>query len=154
MSIMDEISKLKSLLADAKRIPFSKYVSVDREELLATLSRIEVMLPNEVKEAFIVNAKKDEILKEAYKKSDEIINFAKEREQEILSESSIMQIAQKEREKIISEAVEEANAIRREAAEYVTQLFDKIESVIEKVEEALMAAKKEFKDDITGTKNP
>jgi len=154
MSIMDELEKLRVILNDAKRVPFSRYVSIDKEEILGIISRIEVTLPNEVKEAFIVNARKDEILKEAYKKSEEIINFAKEREKEILSDSSIMKDAGIEKEKIVQSAKEEANNIRKEAEAYTYQMLQKIKGVIEKALLIVEEASVEFKNDNKGRPNP
>ena len=154
MSIMDELEKLRTMINDAKRVPFSKYGSIDKEEILGIISRIEVALPNEVKEAFIVNARKDEILKEAYKKSEEIMNFAKEREKEILSDSSIMKDASIEKEKIVQSAKEEAKNIRKEAENYTYQMLQKLKGVMEKALLIIEEASVEFKGDNTGRSNP
>jgi hypothetical protein len=151
---MDELERLKTILNEAKHIPFSKYVSIDKEEASSIISRIEATLPNEVKEAFIVNAKKDEILKDAYKKSEEIINFAKEREKEILSESSIMKDASIEKEKLLQTAKEEALNIKREAEKYTYDLLQKIRGVIEKALLIIAEASEEFKSDSSSRPNP
>lgn len=154
MSIMDELEKLKTMLNGAKHIPFSKYVSIDKDEVVAIVSRIEATLPNEVKEAFIVNAKKDEILKESYKKSEEIINFAKEREKEILSESSIMKDASIEKEKILQTTREEAEKIKGEAEKYTYDLLQKIRGVIERALIIITETSEEFKSDSSNHPNP
>ncbi len=143
-NIIGELQKLKNMLSEAKKLPFSKYVSVDRDEFISIISKIEFMLPNEVKEAFLIKAKRDEILKQAAEESERLINEAREKQKYYLSQSSIMQEAEKEKQKIIQDAQLEAEALRREAEKYVYDILNKLDEYIDRVKEIIIEGKREL----------
>lgn len=146
-NIFSELEKLKELLNEAKKLPFSKYISIERDVFLSIINKIELMLPNEVKEAFYIKSKKDELLREAYAEKERILNEAKEKQKTYLSENYITQEAIKERQRIISEATEEGERIRKEAENYAYEMLLKIEEFINKAKTAIEEGKKELKNE-------
>lgn len=146
-NILSELEKLKNILNDAKKLPFSKLVSIDRDEFISIINKIELMLPNEVKEAFFIKSKKEEILKEAYLEKEKIISEAKEKQRTYLSESFILQEANKEKEKMLKDARVDADKIRKEAEDYAYGILSKIEDFIDKAKSIVEQGKKELKDE-------
>ncbi len=153
-SVLDELEKIKSLLNEAKKLPFSKYVSIDREEFLIIINRIEMLLPKEVKEAYVIQGKRDDVLREAYAEREKMLGEIKDMQKEALSESYITKEAQKEREKIIQDARADSEKIKKEAENYAYEILMKIESIIEKAKSAIEEGKKELKDDSTNREDP
>jgi len=153
-SVLDELEKIKSLLNEAKKLPFSKYVSIDREEFLIIINRIEMLLPKEVKEAYVIQSKRDDVLREAYAEREKMLSEIKDMQKEALSESYITKEAQKEREKIIQDARADSEKIKKEAENYAYEILMKIESIIEKAKSAIEEGKKELKDDNTNREDP
>ncbi len=153
-SVLDELEKIKSLLNEAKKLPFSKYVSIDREEFLIIINRIEMLLPKEVKEAYVIQSKRDDVLREAYAEREKMLGEIKDMQKEALSESYITKEAQKEREKIIQDARADSEKIKKEAENYAYEILMKIESIIEKAKSAIEEGKKELKDDNTNREDP
>jgi len=153
-SVLDELEKIKSLLNEAKKLPFSKYVSIDREEFLILINKIEMLLPKEVKEAYVIQSKRDDVLREAYAEREKMLGEIKDMQKEALSESYITKEAQKEREKIIQDARADSEKIKKEAENYAYEILMKIESIIEKAKSAIEEGKKELKDDNTNREDP
>jgi len=153
-SVLDELEKIKSLLNEAKKLPFSKYVSIDREEFLIIINRIEMLLPKEVKEAYVIQSKRDDVLREAYAEREKMLGEIKDMQKEALSESYITKEAQKEREMIIQDARADSEKIKKEAENYAYEILMKIESIIEKAKSAIEEGKKELKDDNTNREDP
>ena len=64
-SILNELDDLKKIVEDAKKMPFSNHVIVDKDEILGIIMRIEAMLPEEVRQAANISKQKEEVLEEA-----------------------------------------------------------------------------------------
>ncbi len=151
-SVMEEIKKLKDIVENAKKVPFSRFVSVDKEELLKIIARIENVMPREMKKAFLIDRKKEEIIESAYKQSEKIIEQAKKEREQILSESEIIAEAKKEKEDILKNAREEANEIINEAENYSAKLFIKVEKVLEKAKNIIKEGRESFINENTTSK--
>ncbi len=153
-TVIDELEKLKTLLSEARKVPFSKYVTIDREDFLMSINKIEMILPEEVKEAFLVQKKTEEILKQSSFEGQEIIDKAKEKEKELLADSHIIKEAEVERQKIIKTAQDEANMIREDADEYVLKLLDRVETVVDKTKLLISEGKDALKNENPNEENP
>ncbi|MCD6427641.1 MAG: hypothetical protein J7L03_06085 [Caldisericaceae bacterium] len=143
-SVIEELKKLKESIENAKRVPFSRFVSVDRDELLKRISIIENSMPGEMKKAFMIDRKRNEIIENAYKESENIIRKAKEERERMIAESDIVKEAKEERERILKEAREEANSIISEAENYSAQLLAKVESVLDKAKNVVREGRESF----------
>ncbi len=147
-SIIDELEDLKELVEKAKKLPFSKYITIDKEELLGIILRIEAMLPEEVKTASSISKQKEMILKDAYEEKNRIIKEAESEFKKMVEESKIVEEARKERKRIIEEAEEEARKIKEEALVFAKDLFAKIESVLNKAQNTLQEGKEAIENEI------
>jgi vacuolar-type H+-ATPase subunit H len=146
-TVVEELERIKTLVSEARRVPFSKYVTVDREELLMSINKIEMVLPEEVKEAFLIQKKTEDILKQANFESEEILKKAKEESNQLISESYVLKEAEALRQTIIKAAQEDALKIREDANNYLLTLFERVESVINKAQQVIEEGKKALKDD-------
>ena len=140
-SVLKEIAELKEIVLNAKRVPFSKYVSIDRTEILNKIETIEQLIPDEMKSAFFVDKKKEEILQDAFKKRDEILQKAKEEKEKLVSQSEITEQAEAERERILKEARNEANGIIKDAENYAVKILEQANSVLEKAKAIIQKGK-------------
>ncbi len=148
-SVIEELKKLKEMIKNAKRMPFSKFVSVDRDEILKRIERIENIMPNEMKKAFFIDKKREEIIESAYREREEIIEKANEERKKILSESDILQEANKQKEEILKSAREEANSIIAEAETYSARLLAKVETVLDKAKLLIQEGKESLLNENT-----
>ncbi len=140
-SVLNEIRNLKQEISNAKKVPFSRYISVDRDNILSKLEQIEKMLPEEMKKAFFIDKKREEILQKAYRESEEIVSRAEQEKNKLVSNSSVIQEANMEKERIIREAREEANNTIKEAEQYAAQVLGKIETVLKNAEAVIKKGK-------------
>ncbi len=140
-SVLKEIDELRKIVLNAKRVPFSKYVSIDRTEILSKIDTIEQLIPDEMKSAFFVDKKKEEILQDAFRKRDEILQKAKEEKERLVSQSEITNQANAERERILKEARKEANGIIKDAENYAIRVLEQANSVLEKAKAIIQKGK-------------
>lgn len=140
-SVLKEIDELRKIVLNAKRVPFSKYVSIDRTEILSKINTIEQLIPDEMKSAFFVDKKKEEILQDAFRKRDEILQKAKEEKERLVSQSEITKQANAERERILKEARKEANGIIKDAENYAIRVLEQANGVLEKAKVIIQKGK-------------
>lgn len=152
-SIIDEIENLKQIIENAKRVPFSKYITVDRDEILGSLMRIEAMLPDEVKQAVNITKQRDMILKDAYEEKERIIKEAELEFRKKVDESSILMEARKEKEDILQNAKNEGERIKKEALQFASDVLLKIEGVLEKALSTIKESKEEISNEIANRKD-
>ncbi len=118
------INELEQLLTGANRVPFSRRLMVDEEQILDIIDRMRVAVPDELRQA-----------RQIVREREQIIDSAKKKIAQSLSEQGMLEIAQRERARIVGEAEAEATRIRAEADDYSRQVLLDLE---ERVGKALM----------------
>lgn len=102
--LQDLVDRLILAVEEARAVPLSGNVLVDREEMLSLLNRLRGHLPEELRAARWMVREREAFVRRTNEEARGILDKAKERAQELVSESSI-----------VAEAVEEANALIRRA---------------------------------------
>ena len=118
------IDELEHVLASASRVPFSRRLMIEEEQFLDIVDRMRVTVPDELRQARQIVRERDQLLETARKKIAHT-----------LSEQGLLDVAQRERAKIIGEAESEAARIRAEADDYSRQVLLDLE---ERVGKALL----------------
>jgi len=144
-SVFEEIESLKRMIQIAKHIPLSRFVSIDREECLSKIERIRNLLPEEMKEAYLISKRKNAILKKANEERDRILETAKSRRDEIVQDSDILKEAKEEKQRILIEARRNAEKMEKEAEDYVFKLLTKTESILDKAQSVIESGKEDLK---------
>lgn len=116
------IDALEDALADGRRLFFTRRLLVDEERFLDLIDRLRVAVPDELRVARRVVQEQQRILKET-----------QARVEKALSEQGLLQIAEEERERIISQAKAEADRIKAEADDYARQVLLDLEERVGKV---------------------
>lgn len=136
MDIISLLEELEELMDDANTIPFSKKVSVNPEDVYGIINDMKDAIPQEIKDAQWVNGERERILSEATSQAESMKEKAKEeitrgyddanrRIKDLVSENSITMEANKEAERIVSEAKTTAQSITTNSLAYVDQLLSK-----------------------------
>lgn len=128
--LQDMVDDLIAHLHEAKAMPLSSSVLVDREQFLVMLERLREELPDELRAARWMVREREAFIARTNEKAHDIIEKAKVEAQRLVSESNI-----------VAEAVEEANILVRraegEARRMRLEAEDEIERGLERVENLL-----------------
>ncbi len=140
--IEQTIEQIKDYIDSCKGQMFnSSNIVVNRDELDALLDELEANTPIEIKNYQRVISNKEEILADAQKKADLIVQKAQIKTNELLSEHQIMQqayaqaneivmLSRKQAEETINRATVEANELRASAVQYTDDLMKNIEETL------------------------
>ncbi|MEA3313926.1 MAG: hypothetical protein U9Q18_06085 [Caldisericota bacterium] len=144
-SVFKEIELLEQMLKSGKTIPFSNLVAVDKDLFISKIDRIRELLPEEVKEAYLVSKRKSAILTQANEERDRILESAMVRRDEIVQDSDVLEEAKKEKAKILDEARTEAEKMQKDAEDYVFKLLAKTQTILQKAQSVLEEGKEGLK---------
>jgi vacuolar-type H+-ATPase subunit H len=115
------INELEEALAAGSRVFFSRRLMVDEERLLDIIDKLRVSVPDELRQA-----------RQVVREREQLLDTARRKANDSLSEQGLLEIAKRERARIIGEAEAEAARVRAEADDYSRQVLLDLEDRVGK----------------------
>ncbi len=126
------LSHLERLVGDAKAVPLSASIMLNRSEVTEVVAAIRDSLPEEVTQARWVVRERDEILERAGSDAQRLIEDAEAERDRLVSEQEVARTARRDAERLLEEAQEQARQMRLEAEDYVDAKLANFEVVLHK----------------------
>ncbi|HEX6400407.1 MAG TPA: hypothetical protein VF108_08095 [Actinomycetota bacterium] len=136
MDLAARLEQLEELVREAKSMPLSSSVLVNRDEVLGMIAEMRESLPEEIKRARWIVRDREELLGKARAEGDQILEQAQEDQLRMARKEEIVARATQEADRIVSEAEEVARTMRSEAEDYVDAKLAQFEISIRKILEA------------------
>ena len=89
MDVLVLIDKLDDLVHNAKPVPLTDQVRLDKEEIYDLLDQMRATIPEEIKQARWIVKERQEMLAEAKREAERIVKEARERQERLISEEEI-----------------------------------------------------------------
>lgn len=140
MDLAARIQQLEDLVKEAKTMPLSSSVLLNREELLELVKEMQEALPEEIRQARWVVKDREELLGKARRESETIVSRARQEQLEMAAREAVVQKANEEAERIVAEAEDEGRRVRLEAEDYVDGKLAQFESALQRIREHLEEA--------------
>lgn len=118
------IDQLADTLNRGRPIPLSALRVIDTNEFAQLIERMRISVPSSIMESERTLAQRDHILAEAHAEAERIIQQAKQRAMEIISQDAVMQTAHNEAERILEESRAAAQRRAAEADRYAVQVLE------------------------------
>jgi vacuolar-type H+-ATPase subunit H len=137
---MDSIEKLNTAIAiveEARGVPLSASCVVHRGEMLEILEGARDVLPADLSGAEEIIAKRDQIVEEGRTSAESMIATAREDVARMVEQTSIVQAARDEAQRILDEARDIAEEERREVEAYIDGRLATLEVILNKTMEAV-----------------
>jgi len=97
---------------------------IDSNEFAQLIERMRINVPSSIMESERTLAQRDHILSEAHAEAERILQQAKQRAMEIISQDAVMQTARDEAERILGESRAAAHRRAAEADRYAIQVLE------------------------------
>jgi chromosome segregation ATPase len=149
MDIASRLKQLEELVLEAKNMPLSSSVLMNREEVLEVLKAVRESLPEEIKQARWVVKDREELLAKARRDAEGIVQQGLAEQKRLASQEEVVKRAQVEAERILGEARDQSRQIRLEAEDYIDAQLAAFEGAIQKIQEDLTRSS----EDIAGTQD-
>lgn len=132
LDVEAKLHQLQQLIDEAKAVPLSASVMLNRAEVDDLLEEVRVALPDELTQARWVIRERDEILERAQADADRLLADARAENERLVSQQEIVRTAEREAARIIDDARENGRQIRLEAEDYVDAKLANFEVVLTK----------------------
>ena len=127
MDVLVLIDKLDDLVHNAKPVPLTDRVRVDKEEIYDILDQMRVTIPEEIKQARWIVKERQEMLAEAKREAELIVKEARERQERLVGEDEITKQAERAAEDIIEDARARERETRLGAEDYADEILHTLE---------------------------
>jgi regulator of protease activity HflC (stomatin/prohibitin superfamily) len=132
MDVLVLIDKLDDLVHNAKAVPLTDQVRIDREEIYDILDHMRGHIPEEVKQARWIVKERQEMLAEAKREADRLIAEAREQAVREASETEIVKLAERQAQEIIDDARRQARDMRLEIEDWADSILSTLEVNLDK----------------------
>jgi cell division septum initiation protein DivIVA len=132
MDITARLQQMEELVQEAKSMPLSASVLINKEEVLELLEAAIAELPEEIKQARWVVKDREELLAKGRRDAEGLLERAKQEQIRLVSEQQVVREAAEEAERILGEAREQARQMRLEAEDYVDAKLAQYEIALER----------------------
>lgn len=126
------LNVIERLVDEARSMPLSSSVMVNRGDLGSLLRQLRDELPEELAQARWVLRERDSILEHARADAEQVLADARDERDQILSKDHLVRTARDESERIVDAAHETARQLRLEAEDYVDAKLANFEVVLHK----------------------
>lgn len=135
MDITARLAHLDEMVREAKAMPLSSSVLVNRDEVLDLIAEMQEALPDEIKQARWIVKDREELLAKARQEANSIVEQARQEQLKMARQEEIADRATREAERVLELADEEGRRIRLEAEDYVDAKLAQFENVLMRVSE-------------------
>ena len=132
MDLETKLAQLERMIAEAKAVPLSSSIMLNKAEVDGLVADLQASLPEELRQARWVVKERDDVLEAARSEGHRIVEEAKNERARLIAKTEVVQAANREAERIVEDARERARQIRLEAEDYVDAKLANFEVVLQK----------------------
>ena len=146
MDVLVLIDKLDDLVHNAKAVPLTDQVRIDREEIYEILDQMRATIPEEIKQARWIVKERQEMLAEAKRECDRLLGEAREQQARLISDEEVTKQAERAADEIVEDARTREREIRLGAEDYADEILNTLEVNLQK----FLAAVQRGRDRLAG----
>lgn len=145
-SIYSLLSRMEVMVNNAKTLPLSTNIILNRENMLTLISALQEQLPEAIKQAHYIVEEQNALLREAKQEAERYMQRAKIEAATMIDQSEITQQAQAKANEIVGQAQDKANAMHDSAVRYVNSLLTETEANLSDMIEVVRQNKQELSE--------
>ncbi len=142
--ILDIVDDLIVHLHEAKVMPLSSNVLVDRDAFLSRLETIRASLPDELRAARWMVREREAFIARTNEKAREIVDDAREEADSLVSESNIVKEAVEEANILVRRAEGDARRLRLETEDEIERKLQKLEHLLVELTSQVQGSRAEY----------
>ncbi len=135
------IRRVHELITNARPMPLSASVMINRDEVLELLDEAITRLPEELRSARWLLKEREEFLAKARSEADEILEAAAVRAERMVQRTEVVRAAQQTARRTVEEAQAEARRLRHECEDYCDQKLASFEIILDRTLKTVQAGR-------------
>ena len=132
MDVLVLIDKLDDVVHNARTVPLTDQVRIDREEIYDILDQMRATIPEEIKQARWIVKERQEMLAEAKRECDRMLGEAREQAVREASQTEIVKLAERQAQDIIDDSRRQARETKLEMEDWADNILSTLEVNLEK----------------------
>jgi len=132
MDVLVLIDKLDDIIHNARSVPLTDSVMIDREEMYDILDQMRSTIPEEIKQARWIVKERQEMLAEAKQEAERMLMEAQERADRLASETEVVRLAERNAQQTMEDARERERETRLGAEDYADEVLGNLEINLDK----------------------
>ena len=147
-ALEDLLFDLRELIEQARMMPMSASVLVNRDEALAIVEDTLANMPEELRRARWLLKERDEFLAEARRDAGVIVDAARTQAERMVERTEIAREARRTAEQVIADAEADARRLTHEAEDFIDARLLTFEETLEKTLEAVRRGRDRLQPDV------
>jgi len=127
MDIMALVDKLEDLVAEGKKVPLTSSVMVNEQKIYDLIDEIRASFPDEIKQARWIVKERQEMLDEAEKEANKIVEEARQKAEAMAAETEVVRLAEDQANRLMDDARNKEREIRLGAEDYADEMLANLE---------------------------
>ena len=132
MDVQQKLDEITATVENARSMPMSASIVVNKAELAAMLTELRDALPTELAQAQQTVEQGDQVVEEARREAERIVAAAHEERARLIAGTDLVMRSQAEADRLLASARAESEEERREADDYVDSKLANFEVVLTK----------------------
>ena len=132
------------VVINAKPMPLSASVRVEREELVELLEGALAQMPEEIKQARWMLKEREDFLADTDRKAAEIMEEARVQTERMVQRTEVVRLANHVAQRILDDANEESRRLRHEAEDYADKKLASFEIVLDRTLKTVQAGREKL----------
>ncbi len=135
------LGRVVDLIGNARPMPLSASVMVNRDEVLELVEEAVARLPEELRAARWLLREREEFLAKVQREGDDILEAARVRAERMVQRTEVVRAAHQEARRTLDEAEAEARRLRHEAEDFCDQRLAQFEIVLDRTTKMVQAGR-------------
>ena len=154
--VEDLLRHIAELVGNARPMPLSASVMINRDEVLELVEEAVDRLPEELRQARWLLRERDEFLATVQRQGDDILDQARVQAERMVQRTEVVRAAQHTARRTVEEAEAEARRLRHEAEDYCDQKLAQFEVVLDRTLRTVQAGRLKLQGtaDLVGRDEP
>lgn len=147
-ALEDLLFDLRELVEQARMMPMSASVLVNRDEALALVEDALASMPEELRRAKWLLKERDEFLAEARRDAGRLIDAARAQAERMVERTEVVREARRTAEQVVADAEADARRLRHEAEDFIDERLVAFEAILERTLEAVQRGRDRLQPDV------
>jgi vacuolar-type H+-ATPase subunit H len=135
------LRRVADMIANARPMPLSASVMINRDEVLELLEEAMGRLPDDLRQSRWLLKEREEFLAKAQREADDMLDEARNHAQRMVQRTEVVRAAQQTARRTIERANEEARRLRLEAEDFCDQKLAQFEIVLDRTIKIVQAGR-------------
>lgn len=154
MDVLVLIDKLDDAIHNARSVPLTDSVMIDREEIYDILDQMRSTIPEEIKQARWIVKERQEMLAEAKAEAERLVSEAQTRAEQLAGAEEVVRLAEKMAQQIVEDARDRERETRLGAEDYADEVLGNLEVNLDKFLAAVRRGRERLQGRSSGDLQP